>query len=92
MRTLSIIAAATTILAAPVHAQVHPQTRSGFTIGFGIGAGSATFDCGGCNGDQQTGRTGYLRIGGTVRPDLIVAGEIDAWSKTQNGATVRSRP
>ncbi len=76
MRTLSSAALAALILAAPVHAQVHPQTRSGFTISFGVGAGSATFDCDGCDTDQQTARAGYLRIGGTVRPDLIIAGEV----------------
>lgn len=88
MRTLSAIAIASVILAVPLHAQGHPQTRSGFTISFGFGSGSATFDCNGCDTHSQNGGTGYLRMGGTVRPDLIVAGELNGWTKSQNGATL----
>jgi len=77
MRTLSIVACAALVLAAPVHAQGYPQTRSGFTWGFGFGSGSATFDCDGCDTGSQNGGTGYIRLGGAVRPDMIIGGEIN---------------
>jgi hypothetical protein len=89
MRTLtSVVLAAAVVIAQPLHAQGYPHTRSGFTISFGLGSGSATFDCDGCDTGGQTGGSGYLRIGGAVRPSLIIAGEVNGWTKSQDGTTL----
>jgi hypothetical protein len=88
MRTLTSIVLAAVIIAAPLHAQGYPQTRSGFTISFGFGSGSATFDCDGCDTGSQSAGTGYFRMGGTVRPNLIIGGEVNGWTKSQGGATL----
>jgi hypothetical protein len=78
------------LAAAPALAQgaaSHPQTRDGFAISFGVGAGSAGFSCDGCSSDRGNGGSGYLRIGGAVRPNLVIAGELNGWTKQESGAT-----
>jgi hypothetical protein len=63
----------------------NPQTRQGFGISFGFGSGSASLECTGCSTDRTTGNTGFLRIGGYVRPNLFLAGESNAWVHTEGG-------
>ena len=63
-------------------AQSYPQTRDGFTISFGVGVGSAGVTCDGCDTDRETAPALYLRLGGAVRPNLILGGEVNGWSKT----------
>jgi hypothetical protein len=76
------------LISVPVAAQSHPQTRQGFTIGFGLGGGSAAFSCDFCGDDREAGGVGYLRLGGAVRPNLVVAGEVGGWAKEQDGVTL----
>ncbi len=64
MRHFSCVLLASLAVAATLQAQGHPQTRKGFTISFGFGAGSAEFSCDGCSSDRQTSGSSYLRIGG----------------------------
>jgi hypothetical protein len=88
MRQLARVLLASLAFAATLHAQGHPQTRKGFTISFGLGGGSASFSCDVCTSDRETAGATYLRIGGAVRPDVIIAGQVDAWTKKQNAATL----
>jgi hypothetical protein len=60
----------------------NPQTHQGFFIGFGLGAGS--FGAEGSS-DRETGGAGYLRIGGALSPQLLLAGESAAWTKSEGG-------
>ena len=69
-------------------AQGKPQTRQGFGISFGLGSGSAGISCDGCNSDRDNGSSGYLRIGGLVRPNLFVAGESNGWLHSEAGTDV----
>lgn len=64
-------------------AQDTPLARQGFGISFGIGSGSAGLDCTGCSSDRTNGVSGYLRIGGHVRPNLMIAGESNGWTKSE---------
>jgi hypothetical protein len=66
-----------------------PQTRDGFTISFGFGSGSAGSTCELCDSDRESAPTGYLRIGGALRPGLILAGEANAWTKSKTEQGVR---
>ena len=75
-RILSVLAFAV-LLPTAAMAQ-HPQTRSGFGISFGFGAGSAAF-CDGCDASGGTDLSGYLRLGGYVTPSLFLAGESNGW-------------
>jgi hypothetical protein len=63
--------------------QGNPQTREGFFIGFGIGGGS--LGCDGCDG-RQSGAAGYLKLGGALRPNILLAGEWSAWTKEEDDA------
>lgn len=66
----------------------HPQTRQGFWIGFGFGWGSLGLSCDGCRTDRVGAPSGYLKLGGTVNPHLLLGGESNAWTKDDEGTTV----
>src|SRR5262245_11901413 len=72
--------------AVPIVCQAqYAQTRQGFGISFGIGGGSAGLSCDGCTTDRENALSGYLRLGGYVRPNLFVGGESNGWSKNIDG-------
>ena len=73
------------VLAVPAQAQQNPQTREGFWISFGVGYGS--LGCDDCD-DRRSGTSAYLRMGGTLTQRLLIGGEINGWSKTENDATL----
>ena len=61
-----------------------PQTRKGFWIGFGLGYGSySCTDCG-----NESSYTGYIKLGGTLNPHLLLGAESAVWSKSETGGTV----
>jgi hypothetical protein len=66
----------------------HPQERHGFWISFGGGVGSANVRCDDCEGGREISGVGSLRLGGTLNDRLLLGGEIDFWSKEQEGITV----
>lgn len=85
MRSSIIRALALSILcASSALAQSRPQTREGFTASFGLGVGSAGITCDDCDSDRETSGALYLRLGGAYRPNLILGGEINGWSKQQD--------
>jgi hypothetical protein len=64
----------------------HPQVRDGFWIGFGFGYGPFKPSCAGCGPlNSQSSFTGHLRLGGTLQPNVLLGGDIVAWSKSANG-------
>ena|SRR6266571_2230923 len=80
----SAMVVALLVLGVSVASAQHPQTRKGFWIGFGFGYGSYTCtDCG-----STGGASGYLKMGGTVSPHLLLGGESNGWTKSENGATL----
>jgi hypothetical protein len=84
--TLGLCALALAAAAAmPAAAQGgRPQTREGYWISFGLGAGSAGIDCSVCPDDRENGATLYLRMGGTPSPRLLIGGELNGWGKEEN--------
>ena len=86
-RCLVVLAALVVALAPAASAQGHPQTREGFWIGFGLGWGSLSFSCSGCSGSEGA-LSGYLKMGGTLSPKLLLGGETNGWTKSQSGTTV----
>ena len=78
---LGLIAGA---LLAPLAAQ-HPQRRQGFWITGGPSYGSLDLGCPGCETDRESGLTLLLALGGTVRPNLLLGGEIEGWGKEIEG-------
>lgn len=91
MRFLSLItrvSVAALLLSLPVSsltAQTKPQTREGFWINFGLGAGS--LGCEECT-DRSNGFSGQLSMGGTISPRLLIGGSSNGWTKTEDGATL----
>ena len=62
-----------------------PQTREGFWIGFGFGYGSSNVSCDGCTSASREGSgSGFLKLGGTLSPHVLLGGEINAWTKSVN--------
>lgn len=87
LRCLVVLAALAVALAPAAPAQGHPQTRQGFWIGFGLGYGSLSFSCSGCSGSEGA-LSGYLKLGGTLSPKLLIGGETNGWTKSESGLTV----
>lgn len=74
--------------APPAQAQ-HPQTRDGFWFGFGFGYGSLGRSCDGCSDiDRESAFSGYLKLGGTVSPKVLLGGESTGWTKSESGFTL----
>lgn len=64
----------------------HPQVRSGFWIGFGLGYGPLDPSCNGCVPlNSENSFTGHLRLGGTLQPRVLLGGDIVTWARSANG-------
>ena len=60
------------------------QTRQGFWIGGGLGYGSL-----GCDGCYRVGApSGYLKLGGTLRQNILLGVETNGWTKSEFGQTL----
>jgi hypothetical protein len=74
------------MLSVPAAAQSNPQTRQGFWINFGVGAGS--LGCDDCGDDRETGTNAQLRMGGTLSQRLLIGGEANFWTKSDGDLTL----
>ncbi len=85
MSRILVVLLVTTMAASVAQAQ-KSNTREGFWVSFGLGAGSATM--GGDLGHQgrETGLSGYLRMGGTISPKLLIGGESNGWAGGDNSS------
>lgn len=54
-------------------------SRHGFWIGGGAGIGSARLSCTVCRAGRDGGGSGYLRLGATITPQILIGGEAIAW-------------
>ena len=77
-RFLTLLTAITLTAISAATAQSHPQTRKGFWIGFGLGYGSLGLE--GAS-EREGAISGYLKMGGTVGPKLLLGGESNGWVK-----------
>ena len=89
MRTSRITALCTLLIAlgaSSLSAQ-EAQERQGFWIGGGMGYGSLGTSCDGCGSiDREGGLSGYLKLGGTLRPNVLLGVETNGWTKDESGA------
>ena len=68
---------------APVPADAPVFSRQGSWFGAGLGAGAATLECRICEGEQGSrGTAGYLRVGTTVSPTLLLGAEVNGWTRS----------
>lgn len=68
-------------------AELEAQSRrQGFWIGFGLGAGWNTSEA--LDDERPVGGAGYIRLGGTVSPNVLLGGEAIGWGRDLDGSTV----
>ena len=85
--TLILLLALALALPATAEAQ-RPNTRDGFWIGFGLGAGWLGFGGDVDDDSREIGGSGYLRLGGTLSQKVLIGGETTGWGKNVNGENV----
>ena len=81
----SAAAVAIAVSAASAHAQ-NAQIRDGFWFSGGLGYGS--LGCDNCSGTRTGGLSGGLSLGGTLSQRLLIGVGSDAWTKSEQGATL----
>jgi len=80
LRAIGFSAFFAVLLASSASAQ-KAQTRQGFWIGGGLGYGSL-----GCDGCDRVGApSGYLKLGGTLRQNILLGVETNGWTKSEFG-------
>jgi hypothetical protein len=82
LRAIGVSAFLAVLLAGTASAQ-QAQTRQGFWIGGGLGFGS--LGCEGCT-DRTGAPSGYLKLGGTLRENILLGVETNGWTKSEAGA------
>jgi hypothetical protein len=83
LRATGFCALLAVLLATTASAQ-QAQTRQGFWIGGGLGYGS--LGCEGC--DRTGGMSGYFKLGGTLRQNILLGVETNGWTKSEFGQTL----
>jgi hypothetical protein len=64
------------------------QTREGFWIGVGLGAGSLGFSGDATNTDRASALSGYFKLGATISPKFLLGAETNGWTKGEGGVTM----
>src|SRR5262245_26174482 len=83
MRSLVALTLALTLPATALAAQrsrAPAQPEGGLWFAAGLGGGWARVNCQICSDDVDGGAGGFLRLGGTVNPRLLVGAEVAAWA------------
>jgi Outer membrane protein beta-barrel domain len=78
------VVGAVAVSAASAQAQ-KAQIRDGFWFSGGLGYGS--LGCDNC-GSRESGLSGGISLGGTISPRFLVGVGSEAWTKSQQGATL----
>jgi hypothetical protein len=88
LRATGLSALLTALLATTAFAQ-HAQTRQGFWVGGGMGYGSMGLSCESCvDVGREGGLSGYAKLGGSLRQNILLGVELNGWTKSEGGATV----
>jgi hypothetical protein len=86
MRRFSCAAlvASLVLLATPALSAQGVAARRGFWLGGGAGIGSARLSCTVCRAGRDGGGSGYLRLGATITPQILIGGEAIAWYHSES--------
>jgi outer membrane protein with beta-barrel domain len=88
LRATGFSALLTALLATSAFAQ-QAQTRQGFWVGGGMGYGSLGLSCTGCaDVGREGGVSGYAKLGGTLRQNILLGLETNVWTKSEGGGRV----
>ena len=69
----------------PATAGAAPQTRDGFFMGLGLGAGSMGLSADGESSDRLSGSSGSFRLGYAINPKFALGVESGNWFKSEGG-------
>lgn len=72
------------LAAAPVEAQGNIK-HDGFYFGAGLGIGWAKYHGDASDGTTESGLSGMIRMGGHLRPNLLIGGESNGWYRSDDG-------
>jgi len=78
---LCLVIAGTSAVVSPALAGDHPQSRTGFFVGFGLGWGNMGADLGSINAERQNSVSGNFRFGWAVLENLTIGLETSSWTK-----------
>src|SRR5215210_482500 len=88
LRATGFCALLTAVLATSAFAQ-QAQTRQGLWVGGGMGYGSLGLSCEGCSDiDREGGVSGFAKIGGTLRQNILLGVEMNGWTKSEGTGRV----
>lgn len=65
-----------------VNGSLSAQERGGFWFGFGLGSGWAHVSCEICEASRDLGISGNFKFGVTASPALLVGGEVNGWTQS----------
>jgi hypothetical protein len=74
----ALVASLLVLASSGLHAQ-RAASHSGVWFGGGVGVGSTRLSCTVCRTGRDGGTSGYLRVGATVTPQLLIGGEVLGW-------------
>lgn len=89
MRTPIACAAMMIALAGPALAVQAPARGDGLLLGAGVGSGWARVTCSICRSVRGTALAANLRLGGQLRPGLVIGAEANGWMKRENAVDER---
>jgi hypothetical protein len=88
LRVTGLCALLTAALVTSAFAQ-KAQTRDGFWVGGGMGYGSLGLSCEICGDVGRTGGlSGYAKLGGTLRQNILLGVEMNGWTKSEGAGRV----
>lgn len=61
--------------------------QPGFRAAVGLGFGSSGISCDGCSSSRDNSVSGILRFGGSIRPGVVLGGQVTSWAKNVDGGT-----
>ncbi|MDX1578128.1 MAG: hypothetical protein R3266_06575 [Gemmatimonadota bacterium] len=79
LRAVAIVAGVAAIGAATAEGQAR---RQGQLLAVGVGGGFDQVACEVCAGTPRSGLAGFLRFGGALNDRLVLAAELDGWTRT----------
>lgn len=83
--TVVTVATVATLLCLATPSSGEGQTtpvRDGQWLGVGLGGGLDQVSCDICAGDPRPGYAGYVRFGGTLSSRLLIGGEFNGWTRS----------
>jgi hypothetical protein len=88
MKLRIVVFALTVLLCAGSSAQAQEDSTSEWSSTAAIALGSAKQTCETCDGERTRAPSGYLRVGRAIATGLVLSGEVDVWSKSEDWVLV----